>query len=385
VAPVLRRYVYGTLRDRASAGQRHWSVVLEDPMRRLGAKARTWDDSSEFVAGPFPPGEANLTVTSTAGERFHAKVPVDSGSRDAIRFDIDVAQFQIEHTAAAQAADGAPAPLKGSVFLADGHTPALGAQVLYWYPHKPAPALFAMADASGNLQRRGPWSIEKHAAVDNSTGPDSATAIAFLPGTTGAVVRTVSSMDDLAHLVLPIPIAARGRVTVGGASPLERPGGIRVIAAYQGKGNLNPYLSVTVSAAADGSFELAGLTRGEYLVQAALDDIWLSAPVTLRVGDAPPHPIALDIPAPGAPVRVHVRDSSGRAVAGASVTLDRTGPLADVWPKDWVSDAEGWIEIPTLEAGAHTVRAAAASGPVSFSVPPLPGAPVAVEVEIKRQ
>lgn len=237
-----------------------------------------------------------------------------------------------------------------------------------------------MSDALGNLMPRGLWRTGTDPGNVVSQGPDSATAIAFLPGSAGATVKTVSRSDDLAHLVLPPPLSLAGRVTMGGASPVQRPGAILVMAAHQGGGFLDPYLSVSSSAGADGAFELAGLTPGDYQIQAALDDIWLSPPVNLRIGGAATRPVALSIPPPDVPVRLQLRDASGKVASGVSVTLDHGGPLADFWPRNWTSDALGSVFIPTLEAGLHTVSAAGGSSPVRFEVPALPGGPVTVTV-----
>jgi len=76
------------------------------------------------------------------------------------------------------------------------------------------------------------------------------------------------------------------------------------MAAHQGGGFLDPYLSVSSSAGADGAFELAGLTPGDYQIQAAVDGIWLSPTVNFRIGGDTTRPVALSIPLPGVPVRL---------------------------------------------------------------------------------
>ena len=391
IRAVSRRYIYGTIRAPANAGPGPWTV-----------NARTWN-AGEFVAGPFPPGDVQLAVASAGKERFRVPVHVDSTSNSAIRLDIDVAKYRIESVDEPPASDplaakagtammgmggissqaGGASQLRGKVLLADGTTPALGAQVLYWHPRQAAPSLFAMTDALGNLEPRGIWETSVSHENGASEGPKSATVIAFLPGATGAVVKTVSRADDFAHIVLPPPLSLSGRVTVGGASPVQRPGVIQVTAAHQGGGFLDPYLCVTSTADAEGTFELAGLTPGAYQVQAALDNIWLSQTVSLKIDGTAPPPVKLAIPLPGVPVRLQLRDASGKAVSGASITLDRGGPLAVLWPKEWKSDALGSVWIPTLEAGPHTASAAGGATRVRFEVPAQPGGPVIVDIRLR--
>jgi hypothetical protein len=271
------------------------------------------------------------------------------------------------HAAGAQA-------LKGKVVLADGITPAMGAQVLYWRAHQKLPSLFAMTNALGDLQPRGLWRTGETSAPESAPGPDSDTVIAFLPGTTGATIQTVSRHDEDLHLVLPHPIILKGRVTVGGISPLRRPGLIRIVAKH----STNEYLSLDTTCDADGNFELAGLTQGSYEVQAALDDIWLSSPVSLVIGSARPKPMRLNIAQPGAPVRVEVRDPSGHPLPAASIKLERDGPLAVLWPKEWVSDSAGSVWFPTLEAGRHKINVGKSS--IEFTVPAMPAATINVRI-----
>jgi hypothetical protein len=276
--------------------------------------------------------------------------------------------------------------LAGKVYYSDGSTPALGAQVLYFQRHQSSPSLFAMADALGDLQPRGLWYSGSGDGTEKDSGPDSAVVVAFLPGACGATVQTGPfHPGQPLRLVLPPPVTLHGRVTVGGRSPLHRPGVIHVLAAYQGKGTLNPYLSVATTADADGSFTLAGLTPGEYLVQAALDDIWLSSPARLWVSNANPRSLKLAIPLPGAPVRIDVRDSSGKPVVAASVTLDHPGPMQVLWPHQWITDGAGSVYIPTVETGKHTIHVTGESKPVQFKAAPWPSTLTVLPVTVKQQ
>jgi hypothetical protein len=391
--PTPVRYVYGKLRAAANLSQRP-SV--------LGAS--NWA-TGEFVAGPFPPGDVQLTVSMPEVGEFQMPVHIDSRSNEAIRLDIDTRKHKFQPAQQSPAPDpisaqpaattlgmggisaqaGGASQLQGRVFLAGGLTPALGAQVIYWSPKQTAPSLFAITDALGNLQPRGLWRTAAGSTAPAGPGPDSATVIAFLPGSTGALVKTVTRLEDLSTMILPAPLSLTGRVTVGGASPLKRPGSILVLAAHQGAGFLDPYLSIATTADAQGNFELAGLTPGNYQVQAVLDNLWLSPVVTLKVkpNAANLPSLRLAIPHPGVPIHLQLRDQAGNPAPGATLTLARPGPLATLWPKSWTADSQGEITIPTLEAGPHQAQAAGHPNPIKFKVPPHPGAPLQIQIKLK--
>jgi len=266
--------------------------------------------------------------------------------------------------------------LAGKVYLSDGSTAALGAQVLFLPAHRATPTLVAMSDAVGVLQPRGLWYT--------ANGPDASTVIAFLPGSSGAVVQQVSSKSGQPlRLVLPKHNRVSGDLTIGGKAPDGRPGVLRVIATFQGKGYLERYLSVSTTADADGRFSLAGLTSGDYLVQASLDNIWTSAPVQLKVDASGASPVHLAIPSPGAPLQLHLVDTAGKAVPGGSIAVDRIGPMVALWPGLWTADGQGSIVIPTLEAGSHVVRVPGDPVPVRVNIPALPAEPVNLTVKIQ--
>src|ERR1035441_7796465 len=134
------------------------------------------------------------------------------------------------------------------------------------------------------------------------------------------------------------------------------------------------------TADAEGNFVLSGLTGGHYVIQAALDDIWMSPIVDLQVSTEQPKPIQLAIPAPGAPVQFEFGGHDGKPVVGLGVTIDRSGPLAHFWPQELRSDGAGSLYIPTLETGKHTVHLDQVSKPVTFDVPSLPAAQVVLHV-----
>lgn len=397
-------YVYGVLKAPLDAvTQNAWTMwQLDYPLLRRGASIFSNKSTGEFVAGPFPPGDVRLKFGTDAKHLYFATVHVGENESGPIRFDIDVQRFLTEpaeepNTVSTESdtvvlgmggisvhAGGAQA-LNGQVFLADGHTPALGAQVLYFRAHSKIPSMLAMTDTLGHLHPRGLWDTGRSGSDRGDPGPASPMIVAFLPGACGAVVKTVVAQPrEPLHLVLPSPISVSGRVTVGRRSPDERPGTIRVLAAYQGQGFLSPYLSVGTTADATGSFEFGGLTEGEYLIQAVLDDIWLSKPVTLNAAGEHSKPIALDIPGPGAPVLLHLRDRFEKPAVGTTITLERQGPLATLWPHEWISDGTGRVYIPTLEAGQHTIHISGLAKPLRLKVPLLPADPMVVRVSVDK-
>jgi hypothetical protein len=95
--------------------------------------------------------------------------------------------------------------------------------------------------------------------------------------------------------------------------------------------------------------------------------------------------VNLEIPLPGAPVVVQLRDAEGKAAPGRNVTLEHEGPLSSLWPKQWTSDGAGVVYIPTLEAGRHVIRGPGVAKPVTVNVPPLPGKRVALEIRVDRK
>ena len=154
--------------------------------------------------------------------------------------------------------------------------------------------------------------------------------------------------------------SAVGRLTVDKRSTSGLHADCRVFAAHVGHDRRADYvLSVWSTPQADGTFTLAGLTPGDYLVQASLDNTWLSASTPLHVdADRGPADLSLDIPPPAGPVAVEVVDAGRHPVVGRSVTVDRPGgPLTNLdWPDHFTTDGAGVAYIPALEAGPHRVH-----------------------------
>ena len=290
--------------------------------------------------------------------------------------------------------------LMGKVFQSDNATRASGAYVLYFEPGYDEPQIVAVSDALGNLQTRTDIFWNQSPTPGKANDLAEPVIIAFLPGGTGATfLPPPGRADDPMRIVLPPPISLGGEVRVGDEAPSNLNATVHVKAAYQGKGVFNKVLSVQTTADVDGRFTLAGLTPGDYLVQAALDDIWLSPSKAVHVSDHDPEPIELDIAAPGAPVVVKLVDRAGKPIVGQTITIDRpAGPLTETfWAHEWTSDGAGVVNIPTLEAGKHMLRSAESPSPqpspvrrgrmeaaksIEIEVPALP-AKGAVEVTFK--
>jgi hypothetical protein len=208
---------------------------------------------------------------------------------DPIHFDIDAAKYKPDETVEKTLRRDSPTVslmageglsrqtlgaqrLTGKIFRADGVTPALGAKLLYFEAHETTPSFVAMADALGTVQSRGFWR-----PLGARSSPTQPMAVVFLPGTAGAAIKLLPRPPDgPLRITLPAPIAVSGRVLVGGVAPSGRRGTIEVLAQWQGEDFLKPYLNVKTTAEADGNFYLGGMTPGDYVIQAALDSIWLS-------------------------------------------------------------------------------------------------------------
>ena len=157
---------------------------------------------------------------------------------------------------------------------------------------------------------------------------------------------------------------------------------VHVLAQHKGAGKLDPHLSIRTTAGPDGTFSLDGLSRlpgGKYVVQAALDDIWLSPAVPLDLpadANAAAGPIALAIPAPGRSVTLEIVRQGKAPLADTELTVDLpAGPMTDaVRPKSLRTDGRGKVLLAGLPAGDNTVHIAGVAGKFTVRVPPVGGA-----------
>jgi hypothetical protein len=385
-------YAYGSVRIPAGQDAESVHLYLDDAGVAEGAWVHLRPSTGEFAAGPFRPGtirlrlavgddglETPISVTIRAGEATPVEMDAPAVPPGSAGPSEQVFLGMGGISAHEMGADS----FVGRVFLSDGVTPAAGALALFFKPGRPQAIISAIADALGNLQAYGTSQMLASVPAGSEQGPASPVVVAFLPGACGAAIqpmqRPAPETGEPMRLVLPAPVTLRGRVATA-----TRAGTIRVLAAYRDRGFLNAALSVQATADAAGNFTLAGLTPGTYQLQAALDEIWLSPAVTVRVADRDPAPVNLAIAALGAPLVVHLEDRSGKPVIGGPIAVDQpAGPLAEaLWPGVWTADGAGIVFIPTLEAGLHTLRGPNSARPTQVHVPALPASPVEVRMTI---
>ncbi len=269
-------------------------------------------------------------------------------------------------------------------------------------PRTSRPVGVGTTDALGRLAIGGAWHLQVTDALGRigfgglmcfGDGPEKAppgsptvpVLVAWLPGSCGATITPIKDEADAKDLkiVLPPPLAASGKVTVGGKAIRGRRSLFRVVAEYEGQGSLAGVLSRSVTPEMDGRFELPALTPGTYRVQAAMDNIWLSPSVRLKVSAAAKmEPLTLDIGQPGPATTLRVVNPAGKPLPDVKATVARPeGPLADMlWPREFTSDGAGVLHIPPLEAGTHRLQVRGAAKERLLTVPPLADVN-AVEVE----
>jgi hypothetical protein len=358
-------FVRGKVPGGTIATLKSTEIYTDELAAQSGAHVHLNPQTGEFVAGPFRAGLAHLTLHQYAFSEVHSSLDVPIRLGAIARADFPVPTSDPPPTSTGDSllisARGATtltqghSPLHGTVFLPDGKTPAHGAQLLYYPANESQPRFAALTDANGIIHPRPLW-ISRSANENRNPLPNEPLIVALLPGLCGATLFAPAADKELV-LILPQPLAIKGRITVAGASPAGKPGRIRVFASYEGKEKLNPILSVQTTADADGSFELPGLTPGTYEIQAALDDVWFSESACLDTSSPPSQPITLAIPAPSSQTILKIVNPDGSPRPGVLLHISRPhGPLEKPFsPHEWTADATGTIDVPSLETGPHAV------------------------------
>lgn len=325
--------------------------------------------TGEYLLGPLPPGRRTFHLFRSLPPPVNANVKAGEVTVTVKAGEVISATVAAQSTTAQELVYAAP--LIGTVYLADGETPAWGARAALFLPEHLVPLRMARTDTQGRLVLNDYWRGAARLRTAPPGNPTEPVVAAWLPGSSGAVVVPFQPGQDM-RLVLPPATALHGRVTVSGQSVLDLPSQFRVRAAYQGKGRLNEALSVEATAQADGTWVLAGLTPGTYQVQAVRDNIWLSETQTVTVGTGALPDMALDITPPGAPVVLRLEDRRGKPRPGQEVQIVRPdGPLtAEIWPALLTTDSTGLLHVDGLEAGQHRLTLPGqAEKSIRFDVP----------------
>lgn len=384
-------YIRGTLKPPAERNVADYRVLPPtDPITTLESGQGVDAGSGTFVSGPYRAGRVTLRMVrvvendrdQTLGDEV-VEIPAGGVAR------VELHPPDAPEPAKGPSVDGpgramlgmggvtylteVPPGTGGTVFLADGATPAFGARGLLIVPGQAQRAASAVSDGAGKLSWRGRWVSSPPRRRDG--GPAAKpSAVVWLPGRSGATVVEVEPGQPF-RAVLPAPLEVRGSVTLAGRPSAGADARLRVFAAHQGRGDLDAALSLETTADAQGQFALRGVTPGRYQVQAARDGIWLSPSVIVDVNAAnPPGALTLDIPEPGAPIALEVVDREGRPVPGRSLTLARPeGPLAELWPSTLRTDTAGRLTLWGLEAGTHSLRIDGETNPRKIEAPAAGG------------
>lgn len=364
-------YLRGTIHGKPDG----WLSIPYEMQQRMGTSWRYRKETGEYLIGPLLAGPFDASFLGPSG---HVQKTVQIAAGAVTRLDLSLEpggfnpQIQEENRLRLES-------MTGSVFLPDGRTPAVGARVLLFDPTIPfgIPGSF-WADGVGNFHYV-PESMPYQFAYNNDRpdtkptgGPRTPVMVALLPGSHGAVIIPQPASGQKPRLVLPPPQSILGKVTVAGRPiGITRPDNIRVLAACMDQGGLNNFLSVETTAQSDGSFTLAGLTPGKYVVQAALGDTYLSPARTITITNpGAAMPLQLDIPEPGKVQTVEL----GKASAGARAYLVDSlppGPLSDRYrPAYYVADGAGRLRLEGLPAGPHRLRLAPSGRMVNVTVAP---------------
>ncbi|MHB1562431.1 MAG: carboxypeptidase-like regulatory domain-containing protein, partial [Isosphaeraceae bacterium] len=363
VRPVKVGYVRGRIKPPRGQRAADYDALAVHDYSTLTSYRREDLARGEFLCGPLMPGKVEVTVrrrlARPGGMAMSRFVTIAPG---------EVAHVELDPTDESAGPEGpnahdvitrelSPEAVAGPVVQADGKTPAFGALAVVMVPRQVQPTSTAISDAAGRLMWIGCWITNNSSPPSHPAGRVKVpTVVVSLPGVSGAAVIPIDPRAPAPfRAVLPPPLSASGRVTLGGRPITTQNARIRVIAGHQGSGVLDGPLSVEAIVQADGQFSLLGLTPGTYRVQAARDGIWLSPSSTLKIAPGEkPAELTLDIPEPGAAVILTFVDEIARPVGRRRLKLARPeGPLRAFWPEPLETAGDGTLVIRGLEAGTH--------------------------------
>ena len=252
--------------------------------------------------------------------------------------------------------ESAPNRVQGTVFLADGTTPAFAAQALLFVPGQAQAVGEGVTDAAGRLTCRGRWiTMDADARV-----PDG---LVTKPTVVGAPTGRGRGDNHRLRVGQADPGGAPCADLSDGICDPRRPADRRTQCPRPGRRGVPGPGRARRRAGGRGVGAVRrpivppGLTPGRYLVQAARDGIWLSSAVELvaegskaRTRDRPERPRARRA------VALEVVDDDGRPLAGEMVRPVRPeGPLRSLWSAGLRTDADGFVTLWGLEAGRHEI------------------------------
>ena len=392
VRPVKAGYVRGRISPAPGAKMSQYYPFPTHNFWSLRAYTRREPATGEYLCGPLLPGKVEVRLRRLVDGKTVQDIPrfVNVAAGDVARLDLDAngasAPSDNRQPTISLGMGGLstrelpPEAMAGTVVHADGRTPAFGAQAVLMVPKERRPTASAITDAAGRLTWTGLWILRGNSsAAPNPPGQvTTPTVVVSVPGLAGASVIPIDPKNvQPFRAVLPPPLNATGRVTLGGQAITSQYARVRVIAGHQGSGVLDGPLSVEAIVEPDGRFMLRGLTPGTYHVQAARDGIWLSRSSTVKITpDEKPADLALDIPEPGAAVTLALVHDNNRPAGRRGLKLARPeGPFMDLWPEHFTTGADGTLTVRGLEVGVHPFSIDGEVAPRTLQVPRMTQAP----------